>query len=311
MATQKTNDRSKELRESVARQILELMEKDGLRWSQGFDRTMFLAQNPCSPTSYKGCNRAWLAFLMKERHLADPRFCTFAQAKENGWKVKKGSKSTFIECWKPLPCIIAAGGARKWLKKDEVPLYDAEDVHWPLCLVGTANVFSFEDIEGPGAYLPEPGPEGFELADALEESSRCGVFNAAVQAACYRPSVDQIVMPPRGAFDDPNEYTATLLHEMAHSTAKPLGRACPDSFRNCSYAYEELCAEFASVFASAELGIPIQPSIENHSAYLQSWLSVCGEDTNALDRALSVAQGITDYLLDNLATRKAGGRSAA
>ena len=300
MATQKTKEISKEIRESVAKQILELMEQDGLHWAQGFDASMFLAHNPTTPTQYRGINRVWLALMQKELHIKDPRWCTFKQAKDNGWRVKKGSHAQKVECYKPVPCVIEDGN-RRFLKENEVKNFDPEEVIWPVCLVSTASVFSYSDLEGVDEYIPSPTSEGFELADALIKSSRCPVFEAAVHAACYRPVSDEIVIPPRGAYDEPTEFTSTLLHEMAHSTMVPLERKTPKVFKLNTYAFEELCAELACVFASAELGLPLDGAhLENHAAYLKAWLGACKEDFDAMTSAINIAQGIADYLLENL-----------
>ncbi len=302
MASQKTKDTSAEIRKQVSEQIVALMEQDGLLWAQGFDASMFIAQNPISPTRYAGTNRVWLALIQKKRHLTDPRWATFLQAKEKGWRIKRGARACKVECWKPVPCVIE-DNRRKYLKKDEVAAYNPEDIFWPLCLVSIASVFSYVDIEGPDAYVAAPAHAGFELADALIATSRCPVHEAAVTAACYRPGSDEIVMPPRGAYAFPAEYTSTLLHEMAHSTKVPLVRKTPDSFRDCAYAYEELCAELASVFAEAELGLPLgQARLENHAAYLQAWVAKCKSDHDAMNSALTCAQGIADYLVAGVNT---------
>ena len=300
MASQKTKDTSSEIRKQVSEQIVALMESDGLMWVKGFDGSMFMAQNPISPTRYSGTNRAWLALIQKGRHITDPRWATFLQVKEKGWRIKRGAHAAKVECWKPVPCVLE-NNRRKYLKKDEVALYNPEDVFWPLCLVNIASVFSYADIDGPSDYVPAPLPLGFEFADALIATSRCPVYEAAITAACYRPGPDEIVMPPRGAYDSPAEYTSTLLHEMAHSTIVPLARKTPDSFRDCAYAYEELCAELASVFAEAELGLPLgRARLENHAAYLQSWVECCKSDSDAMNSALTCAQGIADYLVANV-----------
>jgi hypothetical protein len=83
-------------------------------------------------------------------------------------------------------------------------------------------------------------------------------------------------MPPSELFTTAEEYYATLLHEITHSTGhqRRLGRetiaeAAP--FGSISYSKEELCAEMGSAFLCAEAGI--SPAvIENQAAYVAGWL---------------------------------------
>ena len=62
-----------------------------------------------------------------------------------------------------------------------------------------------------------------------------------------------------------------------------------------SYAREELVAELASWFVSAETGLPFDPS--QHGAYIKSWLRALKKDKNELFRAALAASKATDYLL--------------
>ena len=182
MATQKTKEISSEIRESIASQIISLIQEKGLSWSKGFDASLFLAQNPITPTKYRGINRMWLALSMMENHYEDPRFCTFLQAKANGWKIKRGAHAQHVECYKEMAFAII-DGEPKFLSKAERESIDPEDVHWRMCLASISNVFNFEDIEGPTPYLPQAPSTGFELADELISSSRCPVFEAGVESA--------------------------------------------------------------------------------------------------------------------------------
>ena len=105
-------------------------------------------------------------------------------------------------------------------------------------------------------------------------------------------------MPPRSVFDEPCEFTATLLHEMAHSTALPLKRDAFGEKHSDKYAFEELCAEIACVFAGAELGLALgQARLENHAAYIQCWNKAFKEDSSVIFKAIAEAQEIADYLI--------------
>lgn len=294
-------EKSTQLRTELVNNLLDLMEKDGLQWSQGFDPEAFLVHNPLTPTRYKGINRFVLVLNSNWRGLKDPRYCTFKQASDKGWKIKKGSHGTTIEKWKRVPFILDENGERKWLKDREVLDYEEDKIGYALCLHGTAKVFSYEDIEGvPQYFKPRPIDE-YELTEALMKSSRCKVTEGVTTSASYAPNHDYIKMPPRDAYDSVGKYNATLLHEMAHSTMQVFPRDFSFDREDPRYAIEELRAELASAFVSAELGIPLGcAELESHAAYLQYWVKVCREDTTVMERAITDAQKIADYLIQRV-----------
>lgn len=301
MATQKTKEISKDMRAKVVERILGMIERDGLKWSQGFDGPSLRSVNALTPTKYRGINKLWLASRTMDRGLKDNRWATYGQAQAAGWQVRKGAKGEHVECWKRLPYTLNPDGSRHWLSKKELASVDPNDVGWALCIASTATVFNYSEIEGAPALAPDPGPKGFELGDRLVASSRCPVVEAAVTACCYDPFEDKIFMAPRGVFDSPEKWTAVLIHEMAHSTGVPLKRDVINLFGTPDYAMEELRAELACVFVSAELGVSLAATeLESHTAYLQSWVKACREDSDAMISAIQDAQQIADYIMGNL-----------
>ena len=109
-------------------------------------------------------------------------------------------------------------------------------------------------------------------AEAIVEQSGVRVIHDQVDRAFYSPSTDEIHLPPRAAFDDPLDYYEVLLHEIGHWSGHPsrLNRDLSGEFASPSYAKEELRAQLASLFLSAELGLPYKP--ERHAAYQASWI---------------------------------------
>ena len=65
-------------------------------------------------------------------------------------------------------------------------------------------------------------------------------------------------------------------------------------FGSPTYAKEELRAELASTFLSADLGIPM--NTQNHAAYIGSWLKVLKEDKTEIFKAANDASKIAKYL---------------
>jgi len=104
-------------------------------------------------------------------------------------------------------------------------------------------------------------------------------------------------MPPKDCFVDEPHYYATGLHELTHWTGAShrLNRDISHPFGSPGYAQEEIRADLASLFMSAELGIPYDP--KDQAAYIQSWIKVLKNDKNEVFRAAADASKACDYLL--------------
>lgn len=115
--------------------------------------------------------------------------------------------------------------------------------------------------------------------------------------AFYNKTYDTVYVPDRYYFDDSYEYLATILHECCHSTGHPnrLNRNMLNE--HDEYALEELRAEIGSSFLCGDLGLDISNTrIDNHKAYIQSWISGFKEKPNVLLSAINDAKKITDYI---------------
>ena len=143
------------------------------------------------------------------------------------------------------------------------------------------------------------------IADELIASSRCPVVEEATDRAFYRPSEDRIHLPRREQFLAMDGFARTALHEMCHSTARAVGRDVERTPEG--YAREELVAELGSVFAAADAGLDMgrfadadmgQTYLDNHAAYLRSWLGAIKDDPAALARAATSASKAADYMTD-------------
>lgn len=100
-------------------------------------------------------------------------------------------------------------------------------------------------------------------------------------------------------------YACTFLHECGHATGHPsrLNRDMSGGFGSESYAREELRAEIASAFTAQAIGLhltdeQLQPHMELHKAYIQSWASALQDAPGELFRAIKDAEKISDYLIE-------------
>ena len=79
---------------------------------------------------------------------------------------------------------------------------------------------------------------------------------------------DYIQVPHKSSFIN-GSYYPTILHELAHWSEVRLQW----DREKQGYPMGELIAEMASCFLATELNIPNGEHLENHAAYLKSWLS--------------------------------------
>ena len=120
--------------------------------------------------------------------------------------------------------------------------------------------------------------------------------------AYYSPLFDKIQMPNKIDFATPENYYATLFHEMAHSTGsekrlKRFKATDTNMFGSEIYSKEELVAEFCSSFLCAEAGIE-NTTIDNSASYIKGWVSaIKNSDKNFVLSAASKASYAAEYIL--------------
>jgi hypothetical protein len=171
-----------------------------------------------------------------------------------------------------------------------------------------ATVFNASQIDG----IPpiERSEHKWEIAERAEQLiAALGVDvryggNRAFYAPEAEPNV--IKVPERGQFHSAAGFYDTLLHEAAHWTGHSdrLDRDLTGRFGSESYAKEELRAEIAGAFISAELGIP--RDTDNNAAYVASWIKVLKNDKNEIFRAATDAQRVSDFVFERALERVQG-----
>lgn len=315
MASERAKEISNSQRSELADRIIRaLKENDPAGWTKTWDASLFVPRNPCTKTVYSGINRLWLSLHADRKGFQDPRWITFDEARKNGWHVKAGEKSTYVEKWAKVYVGTDDDGNKDFIPYGKVKPAERQELvekGYELIynLQRVTPVFNAAQVEGiPELIVPKPvgREEQYEIADRYIELSPCKVIEKPSDRAFYRPATDDIHLPPRDSFYSGNDFLATMWHEMAHSTghSSRLNRPIKNPFGSPAYAREELNAELAAMFTQATMNLDVfGTTFENSIEYLRSWAAQIpdsGEKREAAVKevlsAVSTASGISDYI---------------
>ena len=297
---EKKRGRRKPFHEEFSEKVIDLLERELAPWQKPWEPARGMSfHNPVSGTVYKGVNRLNLAISSLENGFDDPRWMTMRQANEQGCHIRKGSKSTTIVYYsftRERDKLDDAG--RPVLGEDGKP--ERETVLLERPMVRFSRVFNGSQVDGlPPLELPakryEWEPQ--ERAEALLKASGAVIKHDQADRAFYRPSTDEIHLPPRSSFDAGDKYYATALHELGHWTghASRLDREFGPRGTQ-AYAREELRAEIASWMLGEDIGVGHDPG--QHAAYVQNWIQALKEDPHEIIHACRAAEHIRDYVLE-------------
>ena len=277
--------------EVTARIIAEL-EAGRFPWVQPWSSTTAAPGLPCNAVTgrrYSGINILLLWGAVIERGHASQGWLTFAQALDAGGCVRKGERG------------VTAVYADRFTPQNERERARSEgDDPRTIPFLKRFTLFNIDQCDGLPERLavaapPLPERETMPVAEALIKATGAD-FRIGGAKAYYAPGADYVQVPPQPAFHHQIDYYRTALHELGHWTghSSRLARDQSHAFGSADYAREELCAELASAYLCAALGIV--PTVR-HADYLASWLEVLRADPRAIFRAASHASRAADYLL--------------
>lgn len=292
------------MREEMINSFIDCLKKDTIPWHRSWSATE-RPYNAVTNTAYHGANSLWLSYNQLAKNFSDPRWCTFKQAQTQGWKIKPGSKGTRVEFWSLYDTKTKRKLTSREAKQlsDELTIEEFKERIKPISNIYT--VFNGEQIEGIPKYVEKTyelnNEELVQRRDTLLKNMNVD-FAEGGDEAFYNPSRDRITLPKMNKFESEYAYMATLLHEAGHATGHEsrLNREIANMFGTPEYAKEELRAEIASAFTAQELGLDYEQNeyMENHEAYVQSWIQVLENEPNELFAAIKDAEKISDYLIE-------------
>lgn len=292
---------SKQERQSVAErfaaQIIKELREGTAPWQKPWKAGEYhRPMNPVTGTVYKGINA-----VMLSRGYADPRWMTMRQANEQGWRVKKGSRAQQVIFWQwdEKQKVLDAEGKPELdasgKEKTETVKLDRPRLH----VYSVFHASQLMTLDGQDIPAFEPQPLGWapeEKGEAILAASGASITHDQRDQAFYKPSADEIHLPPKENFPTGGAYYSTALHELGHWSGHPSRLNREFGPRGSEqYAREELRAEISSWMLNQDVGLPHLP--QQHLSYVDNWVTVLQKDPYEIMRACRDAEQIKDYVM--------------
>jgi len=258
-------------------------EKKMLPWQcpyQSVNPTNFITKK-----SYRGFNKLYLSFLRFESQY----FVSFKQARQLGGSIKKGQNGFPVIYYNFIEKKKESG------KVESIPFAKYSTVfNLDQCEnIDTSKIESIknETLEFDPVEAAENIINNYKTIPAIE-------YDKSFQS-CYIPSKDVVRIQNKEYFSGVNEFYSTIFHELVHSTGskKRLNRFLEGtSYSKAEYSKEGLIAEIGAFTLCREA--QIETTLDNSTAYIQSWIKVLKNNTSWLFSAASKAEKATNYILN-------------
>ena len=278
-----------DIRQLITDRIIAMLEKGGNvareRWQKAAQGGF--PSNGKSGDAYRGVNVLILWDAAMEANYSSNVWMTYKQAASFGAQVRKDEKATMCAYFE----MVKRKGNEAAAQDDE-----GKGGYFPMCK--PFWLFNVAQIDG----LPETLTNTAETANEfnpIEEAEKLleasgAVINYGYAGACYSRNKDQISLPDRERFTSPENFYATALHELTHWSGHEsrLDRQFGKRFGDEAYAFEELGA----AFVVGHVGF-VDAMIEDHAAYVESWLKVLKNDKTAIFTASKQASLAYDFII--------------
>lgn len=277
----------------VANTIIDAINNGCGQWLRGWDTDSTGSPvNAISRNRYRGINETLLFIAMIANNYRDNRWVTYKQAQSLGGSVKKGEKGIKCMFWNPIsPDKIA----------DQNDIDDDCPLH--RFIAKTFVVFNVEQCTDLELEPIDDNKKTYawcanDVAEQIIANSNALIEYDDRSTPCYVISSDKIIVPHKDRFHSASEYYDTVLHELAHWTGhnSRLNRSIDNRNNRQQYAREELRAELASMMIASMIGLP--HNVNQHAAYIDSWVDILNDDPKEIFRASSAASKIADYLIN-------------
>lgn len=196
---------SSKTRQQLADMFLDAIQSDNkLPWNQPWVNVspgLFDNYNVVSNKKYRGINAAMLWMVAQVQGYTDPRWCTFKQAKAQGWHIHKGEKGVPIEFWSVYD--KAKKKTLSFREAAEITEVEPDRAADMITMVKNYYIFNGQQMDMPPLAKTE---QPVQFTDKLANDFTAAYLkNESIELreggeAYYRPSDDSITMPPRESF---------------------------------------------------------------------------------------------------------------
>jgi antirestriction protein ArdC len=292
-----------ELRKQITDQIVAALENGVMPWRRPWSTSKNSGRpaNVLSKRQYSGINPLLLELHARKFGFNSRWWATFNQWRDLGCTVHK----------RPAEVESGEWGCRailyKPVKKTTLDPATGEETEEQFPVMRAFTLFNADQVDGSfareyrgDAVVDGPATPDFEPAEELIAATGAELHFGGDEAFYRRPTLpdsrpnhtagDFISVPVKSSFMPKGSYYETVFHELGHWSECRLGWSG-------SYEAGELIAEMAACYLATELGVPQGEALENHSAYLKSWLSVMKADSSFIFKSATQASKVSDFLL--------------
>ena len=278
----------------VTGRIIAQLEKGVVPW-----RRTWSSNGPTSYQTnkeYQGIN----ALILQDTY-ESPYWLTFRQAQKLGGSVRAGEKGS--------PIVFVDRMAQEKQKAD-----GTIEISYRRFLK-YYTVFNWEQTKN----LPEKVAVGRENATIPQAEEIFRRRNPLIKhhdsQPSFRPGEDCIYMPGLDQFEDSGAYYSTGFHELTHWTGGKARLARPEIvnyLQGKEYrSMEELTAEIGAAFLCQICAIDSPETLQDSTAYIQSWLKVFKGDTKIVMQASKQAREAVEFVMTGQKVIKAEARATA
>lgn len=306
------------VRKTVAEAFINVIKEKPLTWHCGFKK-LDAPVNGIYGSKYGRYNRFYLMLVMIDQGYKDNRWYPQSyifgspENRAKDWedptkiKVLKGEKPVYIDTSFFVPTKEGKECGYKVLTPGQYFQLSDEDKEYYIKYPARKSVpvYNGEQLTGIEPYKQRDDLilTRLDIRRKIDRTLKNMELTVKEDPLVFIPAYnrlgDYIKMPEFESYDNEYEYFSTLLHEMAHATGHEtrLNRAVIYDSSSDEYAIEELRAEIASCFSASEFGFELTAtSMENHKAYIQSWIEMLENDESILINAIGDAEKIADYI---------------
>ena len=283
-----------QIRQEITSRIVAALESGVSPWRRPWrtSKNSGRAANVISKQPYHGVNPLLLEIAAMQHSFQSRWWATYQQWATLGCQVKKRPENVQAGQWGSS--IVFCKPVKRTVEDEET----GDEKQESFFLLRYYTVFNADQVSGAEKFqvTDEPGlgnaEPDFAPAEELIAATEADIRHGG-ERAYYALQGDYIQLPHRERFGSLGAYYETAVHELAH-WSEPRQHLDRDQL---GYALLELVAEIAACFVASEIGIPHGEGLENHAAYVKSWLEKMRGDAGFIFKAAKMASVTTDFLL--------------